>query len=209
MTTKLGSSPLIQAPIIGIKRHRISTDGHGVTTLIGFHGCPLLCKYCLNPQCHAPSVRKYITPGELYRMVKIDALYFMATRGGVCFGGGEPCLYGEFIQSFKEVCDKRWKITLETSLYASQRIIEELLPTVDAWIVDIKDMNADIYQTYTGKSNEQVMRNLRMLSNAKANCVIRIPRIPEYNTLDDVKASIDRIRDMGFTNINVFTYKKK
>lgn len=206
----MNCNPLpIQAPIIGIKRHRISMDGHGVTTLVGFHGCPLQCKYCLNPQCHDPSVRKYITPDELYRMVKIDALYFMATRGGICFGGGEPCLYGEFIQSFKEVCDERWKITLETSLYAPQRTIEELLPSVNTWIVDIKDLNADIYQAYTGKSNEQVLRNIRLLSDTKADCIIRIPRIPEYNTPKDVEASVDRIRDMGFTNINVFTYKKK
>ena len=38
------------APLIGISRHRLSTDGEGVTTLVAFHGCPLRCKYCLNPQ---------------------------------------------------------------------------------------------------------------------------------------------------------------
>ena len=37
--------------IIGISRHRIQSDGSGIRTLIGFHGCPLRCKYCLNPQC--------------------------------------------------------------------------------------------------------------------------------------------------------------
>ena len=39
-----------RAPLIGISRLRIRTDGHGVTTLVAFHGCPLRCKYCLNPQ---------------------------------------------------------------------------------------------------------------------------------------------------------------
>lgn len=37
--------------IIGINRYRIQSDGRGIRTLIGFHGCPLRCKYCLNPQC--------------------------------------------------------------------------------------------------------------------------------------------------------------
>ena len=37
------------ARIIGIARHRLSTDGDGVTTLVAFHGCPLHCRYCLNP----------------------------------------------------------------------------------------------------------------------------------------------------------------
>ena len=39
-----------RAKIIGSARHRLSTDGDGVTTLVAFHGCPLRCRYCLNPQ---------------------------------------------------------------------------------------------------------------------------------------------------------------
>lgn len=39
-----------RAKIIGIARHRLSTDGDGVTTLVAFHGCPLCCRYCLSPQ---------------------------------------------------------------------------------------------------------------------------------------------------------------
>ncbi len=41
-----------KAEIIGIKRHCLGSDGHGVTTLVAFHGCLLRCRYCLNPQCH-------------------------------------------------------------------------------------------------------------------------------------------------------------
>ena len=37
------------ALISGISRHRLATDGEGVTTLVGFHGCPLCCGYFLNP----------------------------------------------------------------------------------------------------------------------------------------------------------------
>ena len=33
------------ARIIGIARHRLSTDGDDVTTLIAFHGCLLRCRY--------------------------------------------------------------------------------------------------------------------------------------------------------------------
>ncbi|MBO4381812.1 MAG: 4Fe-4S cluster-binding domain-containing protein, partial [Bacteroidales bacterium] len=41
----------LEAPFIGINRHRIEVDGEGVTTLAAFHGCPLHCRYCLNPRC--------------------------------------------------------------------------------------------------------------------------------------------------------------
>lgn len=34
--------------IIIFNRHRFSTDGNGITTLIALAGCPLKCKYCIN-----------------------------------------------------------------------------------------------------------------------------------------------------------------
>ena len=37
-----------KAPIFAIDRLRMATDGHGVTTLVCFMGCPLNCAYCLN-----------------------------------------------------------------------------------------------------------------------------------------------------------------
>ena len=40
----------LRAKVIGVVRHRLLTDGDGVTTLVAFHNCPLRCKYCLNPQ---------------------------------------------------------------------------------------------------------------------------------------------------------------
>ena len=70
----------ITAPFIAINRHRLTTDGEGVTTLVGFHGCPLHCEYCLNAQClQADGVWCRLTPGELYSEVEIDDLYFVAT----------------------------------------------------------------------------------------------------------------------------------
>ena len=49
-----------KAEIIGIKRHCMGSDGHGITTLVAFHGCLLRCRYCLNPQCHTSFDKKTI-----------------------------------------------------------------------------------------------------------------------------------------------------
>lgn len=37
--------PPLEAPLIGIDRHRLATDGDGITTLVAFHECPL--KMCI------------------------------------------------------------------------------------------------------------------------------------------------------------------
>ena len=72
----------VKAPIIGIDSHCLTTDGEGVTTLVAFHGCPLYCKYCLNPQYLSPDgVLRTIIPSELYSEVEIDDLYFVAIGG--------------------------------------------------------------------------------------------------------------------------------
>lgn len=197
-------------PIIGISRHRLATDGKGVTTLVAFHGCPLRCKYCLNPQSFAQEgVWKQYDCEQLYEEVKIDELYFLATHGGVTFGGGEPALQSNFISEFRRLCGTGWKITIETSLNVPQENIERLLPVVDCYIVDIKDMNNDRYETYTGKSNTRVIENLHWLVvQGKAEQItVRVPHIPSYNTETDIENSIHQLKEIGLSDFDRFTYR--
>ena len=152
------------APLIGISRHRLSTDGEGVTTLVAFHGCPLRCKYCLNPQSlHSEGIWKNYDCEQLYEEVRQDELYFLATNGGITFGGGEPCLQSDFIYEFRQLCGQEWQLSVETSLNVTQENIEKLVPVVDSYIIDIYDINNTIYQKYTGKINEKVLDYLLYL----------------------------------------------
>ncbi len=198
-------------PVFAIERHRLTTDGDGVTTLVGAYGCPLRCKYCLNPHAWNPETLeqcKWMTAEELYDRVKIDDLYFKATGGGITFGGGESLLHADFIKEFRKLCGKAWCITVETSLNVPKEQLQKALEAVDAFIVDVKDMDCGIYRNYTGKSNEQVLENLKMLADAlqEKKVRIRIPQIPEYNNPENVKKSVEIMRKTGFSDIEVFPY---
>ena len=199
----------ITAPFIAINRHRLTTDGEGVTTLVGFHGCPLHCEYCLNAQClQADGVWCRLTPGELYSEVEIDDLYFVATGGGICFGGGEPLLRSDFIKAFAEIMNPEWKLTIETSLNVPLENVKAIASLVQMWYVDIKDMNPDIYKAYGCKENKQVISNLQWLAaNGYADkVIIRLPLIPEYNTDEDRQRSQQQLEEMDFTNFDKFNY---
>ena len=199
----------ITAPLIAINRHRLTTDGEGVTTLVGFHGCPLRCEYCLNAQClQADGVWCRLTPGELYSEVEIDDLYFMATGGGICFGGGEPLLRSDFIKAFAEIMNPEWKLTIETSLNVPLENVKAIASLVQMWYVDIKDMNPEIYKAYGCKENKQVVSNLQWLAaNGYADkVIIRLPLIPEYNADEDRQRSQQQLEEMGFTNFDKFNY---
>mgnify|MGYP003260949521 FL=1 len=197
-----------KAEIMGINRHRMGTDGKGISTLITFYGCPLNCKYCLNPQCKSESTPcTYIEPNDLVNLLMVDDIYFKSTGGGIVFGGGEPLLNAEYI---KEVCDLvplQWKIRIETSLNVKWDKIELLLPYIDQWIIDIKDSNTEIYKNYTGADNLKVYDNVLRLSHKtdKEKLLIRIPKIPNYNTEKNIQESVKLYSNLG--NIDMFNYK--
>ena len=201
----------LSAPLIGILRHRMATDGQGVTTLVAFHGCTLRCRYCLNPQClNTEMVWRNITPRELLDQVMIDNLYFLATGGGVTFGGGEPLLRSEFIEAFAQLRPKQWHLIAETSLNVPRHHLERVVPHIDGYIVDIKDTDPDIYHAYTTRDGAQALNNLQWLmqqdSDIAKRVTVRLPLIPGYNTHDHVARSRQRLADIGVTQFDEFSY---
>lgn len=197
-----------KAEIMGINRHRMGTDGKGISTLITFYGCPLNCKYCLNPQCKSESTPcTYIEPNDLVNLLMVDDIYFKSTGGGIVFGGGEPLLNAEYIKEVCELVPLQWKIRIETSLNVKWDKIELLLPYIDQWIIDIKDSNTEIYKNYTSVDNLKVYDNVIRLSHktGKEKLLIRIPKIPNYNTEKNIQESVKLYSNLG--NIDIFNYK--
>ena len=198
-----------EAPLIGICRHRLTVDGAGVTTLVAFHGCPLHCKYCLNSQCLSPDgVWRVMTAADIMAKLQKDDLYFRATGGGVCFGGGEPLLRSDMLVELSRQMPHEWAVTIETSLNVLLQRVEAVAPFVSQWIIDIKDMNPDIYQSYTGIGNLRVRENLLWLAAHvdKERILIRLPLIPRYNTPTDVADSRRQLEALGFTHFDEFEY---
>ena len=196
----------VKAPIYSISRLRFGTDGKGITSLVAFMGCPLRCRHCINSWCHSdPSQARLMSPEDLYGELMIDDIYFQMTGGGVCFGGGEPTLYPEFIRQFRKVCGSRWRITVETALTCTEDVIPEMARSVDRWIVDVKDLSEEIYEEYTGKRND-IRSKLRVLLDAGAETTVRVPHIPGHNSDADVARTIGELRSMGFNDIDEFTY---
>lgn len=198
------------APIMGIDRLRFGTDGKGITSLVSFYGCPLNCHFCLNPQCHKTITNSmYLKPEEVFNRIAIDELYYLATGGGVTFGGGEPLLHSDFIVEVLSLGAGKWNVTIESSLNVPYKQVRVLLPYVNELIVDIKDINLQIYKSYTRSNNDYVLENLRILAHNDYvnNVLIRIPLIKGYNTDCDVEKSKNFLKNLGYSNFDVFEYK--
>ena len=200
-------------PLAFCDRLRMATDGAGVTALVGAFGCPLQCKLCINPQTwHERKDGKppfeRVTAEELYERVKIDSLYYLATGGGVTFGGGEPLLHTDFITAFRQVCHPDWRLYAESCLNIPEENVRAAA-VVDHFFIDIKDMNPSIYKAYTGQDNTLVKSNLALLLSlvGAERITVRVPHIPGFNTDADVQASVAELTAMGVTVFDVFAYK--
>lgn len=194
--------------LITLNRHRFATDGNGITTLVALAGCPLKCEYCINNSVLKNGKIKEFTEKELIADILIDYCYFIATGGGVTFGGGEPLLQSEMIIKFIDILPPGIKVNIETSLNTDNEFIEDLINKVDTLIVDIKSMSSVLYKKYTGINNENTLKWLKFIvdNNLQHKCIIRIPSIPNYTTKSDIEESIKIIGEMGFSNIDTFDY---
>lgn len=198
-----------ETPLIGINRLRLGTEGRGIRTLVAFHGCPLSCRYCLNPSCLSSSAKVLSkTPAEIAEVLKKDTLYFLASRGGVTFGGGEPLLRSEFIREVIEVYEKEIDVTIETSLNVPRNNVGIVLPFVDEFIVDIKDIDPKVYKDYTTKSNALVRENLKWLvgEGCADKIVCRVPLIPHFNNIESQERSIEELKEVGIRRFDRFNY---
>ena len=149
-----------------------------------------------------------MTPEQLNNKIMIDYCYFIATGGGVTFGGGESLLYSEAIVEYAKIIPKEFGVTIETSMNYDGPALREVIEITDRIIIDIKTLDELKYKAYTGMDNVKVLANLKYLfENGYADkCVIRIPEIPGMTTSDDTKRDEEYIRNMGFINIDRFKY---
>ena len=193
-------------PLLALGRHRMEIDGEGVTTLVAGAGCPLSCRWCIN-QTLLRRAPEYVTPQELFERVKIDDLYFRATGGGLCFGGGESLLHLPFYEALRPLCPD-WRFTAETCLNLPRRTVLRAAELFDSFIIDVKTLDPSVYERYTGRPMGELIGNLQALAERvdPARLHVRVPHIPDYTEQRGEDETERTLRALGFQNVERFDY---
>jgi len=184
--------------IFDIKRFAVH-DGPGIRTTIFFKGCPLSCIWCHNPESRSPEPERSIKHirlngitfereeitgkdmgiDEIVMEVEHDRVFFEESGGGVTLSGGEPLFQIDFCtELLRALKKKEFHTALDTTGYASSEEIRRVIPFVDLFLFDLKLMDDETHQKYTGVSNKQILENLKYLIKERKNVIIRFPVIP-------------------------------
>ena len=171
--------------------HFATREGPGIRTAVFLKGCPLRCMWCHNPESWNPKIEKYPdgtvvgrerTVGDVLDEVARDKPFYETSGGGLTVSGGEPLFRLEFVHELFTRAKKAGIPTaIETSGYAAEGHIRELMPVTDLWLYDIKGMDPAKHKEHVGIDNAVIYRNLRMLDANGAKIILRCPMIPGVN----------------------------
>ncbi len=121
-------------------------------------------------------------PSLMTELLK-DRPFFEQSGGGVTFSGGEPLQQPDFLLELLKACGKEnIHRAVDTSGQAPTNTLLEVGEHTDLFLFDLKQMDSKIHQRFTGKPNEQILKNIKALAEAGNSLRIRFPLIPGVNT---------------------------
>ena len=173
-----------------------TVDGPGIRFVLFMGGCPLRCKYCHNPESWFLDRCKDYSVDEIVKLVEKNKSYYMS-NGGVTISGGEPLVQLDFLI---ELCcslkEKGYNVAIDTSgfLFDWLNVLKfnELIKSVDLFLLDIKHISPIKHKEITGVSNESVLKFAHYLDRNGKKVWIRYVLVPN---LTDNECDMFRLRD--------------
>lgn len=180
--------------IFDIQRYSIH-DGDGIRTIVFLKGCVLRCRWCCNPESQDYAVQTMMVQGkpkiigrdvtveEVMEEVEKDRPYYRRSGGGLTLSGGECLCQPQFAKALLQAArDTGIHTAIESMACAEYETIEEILPFLDQYLMDIKHISSDKHKAFTGKGNELMLENARKVAySGKTRLSIRVPVIPGFN----------------------------
>lgn len=112
-----------------------------------------------------------------------DMDFYQTSGGGVTLSGGECLCQADFCKELLQALkNKGIHTAVDTCGFVAKEAFDKVLPYTDIFLYDMKAFDEDVHIKCTGKSNRQILENLRYLDTCGKEIEIRIPYVPEYNS---------------------------
>ncbi len=143
---------------------------------------------------------------ELVDILERDRSVHKRSGGGVTCTGGDPLYQSGFTLKLLKLCRKRGIHTgIETCGHVDEKSFRAILKEGDWLAIDLKHMNWKDHLLLTGKSNDLILRNLRLASSALATrqraLVIRMVVVPGANDKNNVHEMANFLSSLPFITL--------
>jgi pyruvate formate lyase activating enzyme len=190
-------------------------DGPGIRLTVFMQGCPLTCWWCHNPECirhhHIDDTDEHRRYGvkELMHEIRKEQIFIDESNGGVTFSGGEPLMQAKFLSRMLDACKAEdIHSALDTSGLANTETFNSIIDKPSLFLYDLKIINDELHEKYTGVSNKLIIKNLETLNAQQKKVIIRIPLIPKITdtdqNIDDIITLLKRLKNI--TKVNLLPY---
>jgi pyruvate formate lyase activating enzyme len=155
-----------------------------------------LCNVCgaCEEECPTGAIKvmgTYWNSDDLVEELLRDKIFFTTSNGGVTLSGGEATYQAEFsIDVATRLQSEGVHVALDTCGYCSEKVLREILQHVDLVLYDLKIMNPQKHEEYTGVPLERVLENAKIVAESGKPIWIRTPVIPGYTDSEENIRSI-------------------
>jgi len=162
-----------------------------------------LCKLCgkCAEVCPTKAIEmsgKSMTVNEIMEVIEKERIFFDQSGGGVTFSGGEPLVHSKMLIELLNECGKRGiHRAVDTAGNVNTETILEVARRTDLFLYDLKMMDSVLHKKWIGAGNEKILHNLKALSKANSNIIIRIPLIGGVNdTAENIELTAKFIAEL-------------
>lgn len=174
-----------------------------------------LCQRCGECADACPSgarqlAGRWMTVPEVLAEVVKDQVFFDESGGGITLSGGEPLLQADFAEALLAACSaRRIRTVLDTCGFADTGVMRRVSEHVGLFLYDLKLMNSERHERFTGVKNELILRNLKMLAERGSSIIVRVPVIPGVNNdNDNFDALSEYLSSLKLRDIDLLPYHR-
>ncbi len=141
-----------------------------------------VCGTCVN-NCLQNAFRisgKEYTTQELFYKIERDVPFY-GDDGGLTISGGEALSQAAFTEEMFRLCkENNIGTVLDTCAYGNTTALERILDYTDLVLLDLKHMDSNKHEQWTGKPNNLILKNaVKIMERVETR--ISIPLIPTVN----------------------------
>jgi pyruvate formate lyase activating enzyme len=146
---------------------------------------------------------------ELASLLNEQASVLRASEGGITFSGGEPLFQADFVSEVIDALDNL-HVVLDTCGSVPEQDFLTLLSRADLVFFDLKLVDRQLHILYTGLDNDQILHNLKLLSESGIPYIIRVPLVPGVTDTDENLAGIANVAKElpGLLEVNLLPYNR-